>query len=187
MSDLPSRFSEPLPVAERDRVIDTLTRHFAADVLTEAQLDARLEAVHAATTRRELDAIVADLPPLDLAGGASDVVATLSGQERKLTGAVPRDLRVRARFGYVELDLTEARFDLGVTTIDVRSFAGYVEIRVPAGVRVESSGRAFLGYFALKGATADAPVVLRVTGRASVGYVEVQLPEARRGFIPPPG
>src|SRR6476659_6435848 len=181
MADLPSRFSEPLPAAERERVIDTLTRHFAADVLTEAQLDARLEAVHAATTRRALDAITADLPPPDLAGGASDVVATLSGQERKRTGVVPRDLRVRARFGYVELDLTEASFEPGVTTIDVRSFAGYVEIRAPAGVRVEASGRAGLGYFALKGSAGNAPVAVRVTGRAALGYVEVQLPDTARG------
>ena len=187
MSDLPSRFSEALPAAERERVIDTLTRQFAADVLTEAQLDARLEAVHAATTRRELEAIVADLPELAPGGETADVHATLAGQERKLTGVVPRHLRVRARFGYVELDLTEARLEPGVTTIDVRSFAGYVEIRVPAGVRVETSGRAFLGYFALKGATGDAPVVLRVTGRASVGYVEVLLPEAPRSVKPPQG
>ncbi len=184
MSNLPSPFSEPLPAVDRERVIDALTRHFAADVLTEAQLEARLEAVHAATTRRELEAIIADLPPLGLAGEATNVFATLSGQERKLTGVVPRDLRVRARFGYVELDLTEASFEPGVTTIDVRSFAGYVEIRVPAGVRVEASGRAVLGYFALKGAPGDAPVVVRVTGRAALGYVEVQLPDPARGHLP---
>ena len=71
-------------------MIDALTRHFAADVLTEAQLEARLEAVQAATTRRELEAIIADLPPLGLAGEAANVLATLSGQERKLTGVVPR-------------------------------------------------------------------------------------------------
>jgi Domain of unknown function (DUF1707)/Cell wall-active antibiotics response 4TMS YvqF len=184
MSNLPSPFSEPLPPADRDRVIDALTRHFAADVLTEAQLEARLEAVHAATTRRDLEAIIADLPPLGLAGEPANVLATLAGQERKLTGVVPRDLRVRARFGYVELDLTEASFEPGVTTIDVRSFAGYVEIRVPTGVRVETSGRAFLGYFALTGAAGEAPVVVRVTGRAALGYVEVQLPEAARGNLP---
>ena len=66
----------------------------------------------------------------------------------------------------------------------MRSFAGYVEIRVPAGVRVETSGRAFLGYFALKGAAGDAPVVVRVTGRASLGYVEVLLPDAARRDLP---
>src|SRR6188472_1674325 len=157
MSNLPSPFSEPVPAAERERVIDALTRHFAADNLTEAQLDARLEAVQAATTRRELDVIIADLPSLGLAGEAANVLATLSGQER---------------------NLTEASFEPGVTTIDVRSFAGYVEIRVPAGARVETSGRAFLGYFALKGAAGDAPVVVRVTGRASLGYVEVLRPDA---------
>jgi DUF1707 SHOCT-like domain len=184
MSTLPSPFSEPVPAAERERVIEALTRHFAADDLTEAQLETRLQAVHAATTRRELETILADLPPLGLADEAADVLATLSGQERKLAGVVPRHLRVRARLGYVELDLTAARFEPGVTTIDVRSFAGYVEIRFPAGVRVETNGRAFLGYFALKGATGDAPVVVHVTGRASLGYVEAVVPEAARGDLP---
>ena len=66
----------------------------------------------------------------------------------------------------------------------MRSFAGYVEIRVPAGVRVETSGRAFLGYFALKGAAGNAPAVVRVTGRAALGYVEVLLPDATRGDLP---
>jgi hypothetical protein len=176
MPNPPTPFTEPLPPAARERVIEVLTRHFAADDLTEAQLDARLAAVHAATTRRELDAIIADLPPL---GGDDtvNVIATLSGQERKVAGVVPRELRVRARLGYVELDLTQARFEPGVTTIDVRSFAGYVQIRFPAGVRVEANGRAFLGYFAVQGATADAPIVVRLTGRASLGFVEACLPD----------
>ena len=76
MSNLPSPFSEPVPAAERERVIDALTRHFAADNLTEAQLDARLGAVQAEATRRELDVIIADLPPLGLAGEAANVLAT---------------------------------------------------------------------------------------------------------------
>lgn len=176
MPNTPSPFSEPVPAAARERVIEVLTRHFAAEDLTEAQLDTRLEAVHAATTRRELDAIIADLPALPGGDDTTDVVATLSGQERKVAGVMPRQLRVRARLGYVELDLTQARFEPGVTTIDVRSFAGYVQIRFPAGVRVEASGRAFLGYFALTGETGDAPAVVRLTGRASLGFVEASLP-----------
>lgn len=179
---------DPLPAAQRDRVVDVLTRYFANDELTEAELDARLQRVYAATTRGELEAIIADLPAL--AGPetrpvpaaqfrGTEIAALFSGQERRLTDVVPRDLRLRARLGYVELDLTQARFEAGITTIDVRAFMGYVEIRLPAGVRVESLGRALFGYFAVKdsgasGASADAPVV-RITGRAAVGYTEVFL------------
>ncbi len=165
----------PSPEA-RQRVIEVLTRHFANDELTEAQLDARFQAVYAATTLRELDAIVADLPTIG-AEATTDVRATFSGQERKVAGAVPRNLRVRARLGYVELDLTQATFEPGVTTIDVGVFMGYVQIRFPAGVRVETSGRALFGYFAIKGATGDAPSIVRITGRATFGFAE--------GFLPP--
>ena len=171
MSPLP----EKLPSAARERVIEILTRHFANDDLTEADLEARFQAVYAAQTSRELDAIVADLPTTG-AHETTDVTALLSGQERRLAGVVPRGLKLRARLGYVELDLSEATFEPGVTTIDVRAFMGYVQIRLPTGVRVESAGRALFGYFAVKGATADAPSIVRITGRARFGFVEAILP-----------
>jgi len=164
-----------LPAASRDRVVDVLTRYFANDQITEAQLDARFSAVYAARSQRELDAIIADLPALG-EHESNDIRATFSGQEPKLAGVVPRHLKLRARFGYVELDLTQARFEPGVTTIDVGVFSGYVEIRFPAGVRVETSGRAFLGYFAIKGSVSDAPAVVRIAGRANLGFVEAYLP-----------
>jgi hypothetical protein len=173
----PAPLPGPVPAAERDRVIQVLTRHFANDDLTEAQLDARLQAVYSAASLPELDAILADLPALGDAEETAEVIATFSGQERKLGGVVPRSLRLRARLGYVELDLTQAAFAPGVTTIDIRTFMGYVQIRFPPGVRVETSGRAFLGYFATKGATGDAPSVVRITGRASLGFVEAFLPD----------
>lgn len=168
-----------------------LTRHFANDDLTEAELEARLQRVYAATASRELDAILADLPALPAAetlpirpGQSIDsrITALLSGQERKLAGVVPRELTLRARLGYVELDLTRAAFEPGLTTIDVRAFMGYVQIRFPAGVRVESAGRALLGFFSLKGAgasapgeSADAESVVRITGRAVLGFAEAQI------------
>ena len=102
--------------------------------------------------------------------------ATFSGQERKLAGVVPRNLKLRVRLGYVELDLTQATFGPGVTTIDVGAFMGYVQIRFPAGVRVETSGRALFGYFAIKGAVSDAPAIVKITGRARFGFVEAMLP-----------
>lgn len=166
---------EPLPSVARERVIAILTDRFVKDALTEAQFETRLQAVYAATTTRELDALVADLHPVG-GGQTTDIAATFSGQERKLAGPVPRDLKLRARLGYVELDLTQATFKPGVTTIDVRAFMGYVQIRFPAGVRVETSGRALFGYFAIKGATGDAPSIVRITGRATFGFAEAFLP-----------
>jgi hypothetical protein len=151
-----------------------LTRYYANDQLTEAQLDARFQAVYDAKSLQELDAIIADLPALG-DHESTDIRATLAGQERKLA-VVPRHLTLRARLGYVELDLTQARFEPGVTTIDVGVFSGYVQIRFPAGVRVETSGRAFLGYFAIKGSVSDAPAIVRITGRANLGFVEAFLP-----------
>lgn len=173
---------EPLPsipAATRERVIEQLTRHFANDQLTEAQLESRLKEVYAARTAGELDAIVADLPSQALTERTdTTITATLSGQERKLSGLVPRELSLKARMGYVELDLRNATFAQGVTTIDVRSFMGYVEIRLPEGVRVESHGRALFGYFALKGYDEDSERTVRITGRAVFGYAEVLLPGA---------
>jgi predicted membrane protein len=93
-----------------------------------------------------------------------------------MAGVVPPDLRLRARLGYVELDLTDATFAPGVTTIDVRAFLGYVQIRFPPGVHVESHGRALFGFFSLKGAPASAPDdttrVVRIVGRATFGFAE---------------
>jgi hypothetical protein len=107
------------------------------------------------------------------------ILGLLSGQERKLEGVVPREMTLRARLGYVELDLTKAQFQPGVTTIDVDAMLGYVQIRFPPGVRVESNGHAVIGFFAFKGGGApqvteapDAQPVIHVTGGAFLGYAE---------------
>lgn len=163
-----------------------LTRHYANDELSDADLEARLERVYAATTLLELHAVLADLPALTSPGAADhpdaavqkprDITAWFSGHDQKVTGVVPRELRVRARLGYVRLDLTRATFEPGVTVIDVRSILGYVQIGLPPGVRVESEGRALFGFFALKGAGASdvgpAASVVRFTGRAILGFAE---------------
>ncbi len=176
----------PLQPEARERVVDTLTRLFAEDRITSEDLEARLERVYRATSARQLEAVVADLPAALPAVGASAVPAPtgasqrigalFSGQEQRVTGVVPRELEVRSRFGYVELDLTRATFEPGVTEIDVRAFMGYVQIRLPAGVRVDCRGHAVFGFFSLKGARRaggeDAPAVVRITGRASFGFAE---------------
>jgi Domain of unknown function (DUF1707)/Cell wall-active antibiotics response 4TMS YvqF len=176
-----------LPTAARERVVELLTRHFANDDLTEAELETRLQRVYAATASLELDAIVADLPALPESEAlptrprervGSQITALFSGQEQKLTGMVPREVRLRARLGYVELDLTQAAFEPGLTIIDVRAFMGYVQVRFPPGVQVESTGRALFGFFSLRPGgsgtehPADAASVVRITGRAALGFAE---------------
>jgi DUF1707 SHOCT-like domain len=198
MSD-PHRPGERLPAppvapAARDRVVEVLTRHFAEDRISAEDLEARLERVYHATTGAELETVIADLPAALPVKAASAVPATdaapqriralLSGQEQRVSGVVPGRLEVWSRLGYVELDLTSATFGPGVTEIDVRAFMGYVQIRFPVGVRVESRGHAIVGFFSLKGRPepsedATGPVV-RVTGRAMFGFAECYLGKRRK-------
>ncbi len=190
----PAPSSLPAPDA-RDRVAETLTRLFADDRIGAEELEARLARVYRAATGAELEAIVADLPqaPAETPGAApvpaQRVEALLSGVERRVTGAVPREMRVRSRLGYVELDLTGATFENGVSVIDVRALMGYVQIRFPAHVRVECQGRAIAGFFSLHGtptapASATQPVV-HVTGRAIMGFAECSVAGSDAPRLPP--
>lgn len=193
-NDRPGPAGAPIPPEARDRVVDILARHFADDHLSEEQLEVLLDDVYRATTLAELDALVADLPvhqPGGRESSAADVAApgsqalelptvriraALSGQERKITGVVPRRLDLRARLGYVELDLTQATFEPGVTEINARALMGYVQIRLPGDVQIENEGGAIFGFFALKGrGSPEAAVsgrIVRVTGRAFMGFAE---------------
>lgn len=181
-----------IPSAERERIIDTLTRHFAEDQLSEADLEARLDRVYGAVTLEELRAVVADLPELPGEGGRSPVPAAtagpgslagpprritslLSGHEQSFTGTMPRRLTVRARLGYVELDLRRAIFEPGLNEIDVRAFMGYVQLLLPGNVRVESDGHGLFGNFTIRGSgsgEADDLRVVRITGRALFGFAD---------------
>jgi hypothetical protein len=188
----------PIPPAAVERVVNVLAQRFAQDELTQEDLETRLERVYAATTMKELGAVIADLAPVAppaaapgvsmRAAGAERVTALFSGQERKMTGVVPAALDLRARLGYVEVDLTRATFGPGVTTIDVRAFMGYVQLRLPPTVRVESGGRAIFGFFSLKGSGAsendDATPVVRITGRALFGFAECVVRSAEAPSLP---
>ena len=176
----------PVSPAAVERVVNVLTQRFAQDELTQDDLETRLERVYAATTMAELGAVISDLGAVSSPSSASQpsvpasraerVTAMFSGQERKLTGVVPAALELRARLGYVEVDLTRAIFAPGVTVVDVRAFMGYVQLRLPPNVHVESRGRAIFGFFSLKGSGApeeeDSTPVVRVTGRAIFGFAQ---------------
>lgn len=178
----------------RERVAQALAHNFAADHIGAEELEARLARVYGAATPAELAAIVADLPEVASAAAlvpaeapaAQRISALFSAQEQRVTGVVPRRLEVRGRLGYVELDLTQATFEPGLTEIDVRAFMGYVEIRFPAGVRVESRGHALFGFFSLKGGSGvePAPCVVKITGRATFGYAEFFVKRDKKSLPP---
>lgn len=184
-----------LSPAARQQAVDVLTRSYAADRLADSDFQARLDLVYRAMTPTDLEAALAELPaaPQDRAPAAAradtEVHAFMSGQEQRFTGVLPRRISAKARLGYVELDLSAAALQEGVTEIDVRALMGYVEIRLPPGVRVEVTGRALLGYFALKGEAPeeDSTRILRISGRAIMGYSECYRTHGRAIAAPAQG
>jgi len=56
--------------AERQQVADELSRHFGDGRLDQAEFDQRLDQAMHATTYRDLDGLLADLPPAQASGGA---------------------------------------------------------------------------------------------------------------------
>lgn len=190
---------------ERERVVDALCAHFAADTITSDELERLLDRVYAAESRAALLAIVDDVPALPeefasrrtpLLVPPSEVpergvlLAVMAANERKGSWIVPRHLKVIAVMGGASLDLRNARFGPGITEIEAYAFMGGVEVILPPGVRCESFGAAFLGGFESKAgdATALSPSqpVVRLSGLAVFGGVDSRTSsppgsKARRG------
>ena len=186
---------EPV-TAERERVVQTLSAHFAQDQLTMAEFEQRLEQAYNLTGVDELRSLVADLPALSMRAGTEEVssspalvpstevpprgaiFAIMGGHERTGSWIVPRQLKVVVAMGGAEIDLRDARFGAGVTEIEVFVFMGGVNIIVPPGVRVESLGAAIMGGFELKAGDATAlsrnHPILRLGGLAIMGGVETE-------------
>lgn len=182
----PDSLPAKIEPAARERVVELLTGYFANDVISIDEFETRVERAYGASSAAELSAIVADLPQAaepsatmpDVAANPAlqRITATISGHDQRVTGVVPRRVELKSRLGYIELDLTHATFLPGVTEIDIRAFMGYVQIRLPAGIRAESLGSAFAGFFSLKGAAGAADPhaqrIVRITGRAMFGFAE---------------
>lgn len=214
MPDVPPP-SAPLPAPTREareRVVELLSLHFAEDRLSMEEFERRVTAAYAAPRSADLEALVADLPAPSAAPAATGaattdvvpaegkIVAVLSSNERRGHAIVPRHLKVVSVLGNAELDLRRAVFAPGVTEIEVKAVLGNVEITLPAGVRVEMTGQAFLASFGAwtrapegdeTGADTTLPaprtpeIVVRLTGRAVLASVEVRAPKrASREELP---
>ena len=184
--------------ARREMVIDALSTHFANDALDMDEFEQRVDLAHRATSVAGLDELLTDLEPAaDVPPSkslvpqaeapqvaiatrprrANRVLSILSGIQRKGTWRVPKQLRVVAVMGGVDLDFREAEFGPGVTEVKVKSIMGGIAIIVPPHLQVECDGRAILGVFegmdrGIGERDPDAPL-LRITGVAIMGAVEI--------------
>jgi hypothetical protein len=192
-ADQPAALSQRIGVREREATIARLSEAYANDALPEAEFERRVSLVYQASLANDLAELTSDLPAL--AGDTSDrvahdarsllrpqstITATFSNVERRGSGVVPTLLELNARFGSIELDLTNSEFGPGVTELRVSARFGSIEIALPDGVTLEIEGTPFFGSFAsadlrppeAQRRYAGAPIV-RVTGRATFGSVEV--------------
>jgi len=191
----PAAQSSPPTQAMRDRVVELLTQHYANDGIPIEEFERRTTAVFAATSADELHALVADVASPASPATVPDHVrinAIFSSNEQQSAMAVARYLEIVALLGNAELDLRDASFVDGVTTIEIRATLANVEITLPADVRVEMAGAALLGSFTSYAPTAPAPTthVVRIVGRSVLANVELttaapRLPPAPGALVAP--
>lgn len=109
------------------------------------------------------------------------LVAFLSSTEREGRWVLPRQLRVVAVFGNVELDLRDAEIGLGVSVIEAVAVMGSIEITIPPDVSVESEGDSLLGSFVVKyqgrgiAAAATGLRTVRIRGSAYASSIEIRV------------
>jgi hypothetical protein len=164
---------------DRDDMLVRLHTAFAEGRLNEAELDERIDLVLAARTHGELDAVAADLPS-GRAAAAGPAKGPAGRFQVAYKGSVTRAGRWRLpqRFTTVVykgtglLDLRSADLDAGVTTLRVLAYKSTVQVVVPPGVRVETSG---VGISAeVHGDAPPGAPVVHIRGLAYKGTIEAK-------------
>ena len=148
------------------------------------ELDERLSAAYAAGTGTELAAIMRDLraygpQPGDLAGAAPTSVrdvGIIAGFQRTGRWTVGRAFRGLAVIGSGEIDLRQARFTDGETTIHATAIIGDITVVVPEDADVHIGGTGIVGGFDHRGEGAGTPGAPRITitGFVLCGSVRVE-------------
>lgn len=206
MDDHRSDPDPDVPVAvnrEKEHAIARLRAHYVRDDIDVEEFERLIDAAWAADSRTDLEQIFsrlpalpeADRPPLPDAGGEARhppalagrreqrptgfQVALLGGSDRTGSWVPPRKLHTLAFMGGAGLDFREARFGPGVTEVNVLAVMGGVDIIVPPGITVETSGFGVMGGFDGHSQTiaSDDPSapVLRIRGLAVMGGIDVKM------------
>lgn len=194
--------------AEREHVVGLLQRATGTGLLDIDEFTRRVDTALAAHTRGELNAVLLDLPGLTHpdrpaqvpaparppvhrpaavvtdSGTGEEVRSTLGSVSRRGAWDVPAHLVVRTTLGSAELDFTEARIPHDVVDVELEVVAGSVELRFPAGARVEHGEleATLSGVENRLRARADAPdgPLFRIRGSVRAGSVEIRPPRRAR-------
>ncbi len=166
--------------ADRERVAAELRAAFAEGRLTKPELEERLAVALAAGTDTELATVTHDLGAAASASGARPTstrdVGIIAGFERRGRWTVGRAFRGLAVVGNGEIDLREARFIDGETTIHATAIIGDITVVVPEDADVQIGGAGILGGFDHHDEGPGMPGAPRitVTGVAFCGNVHVE-------------
>lgn len=170
--------------ADRERVVVALQAAFAEGRLTMPVLEERLAAAYAAGTDAELATIMHDLRasaarPGDRAGAAPTStrdVGIMAGFQRKGRWMVGRTFRGLAVIGNGEIDLRQARFIDGETTIHATAIIANITVVVPEDADVHVGGTGIIGGFDHHDEGPGTPGAPRITitGLAFCGTVYVE-------------
>ena len=181
---------------DREQVAKVLQQAMSEGRISMSELETRLDSVYAAKTVAELVPVTHDLPgaqvsfvkpsvpavrpvsavPIDGTVPRGNMVAIMSGVERKGSWTAPAHINVVAIMGGVELDFTGATLSAMETVMNVTAIMGGVEITVPEGMTVIVDGVGIMGAFedtARQSYGPEAPK-LRVKGVAIMGGVEIK-------------
>lgn len=155
----------------RDKIIEQLKDNFAANNLEVRDFEHRMEVAHQTRDKEELNQLVSDLPEVqteretgqkssrsqapsiayELNPGATKATDTIfaifSSSKRNGLWTPARHLELISAFGSTTLDFRKARLNPGVTKITAISVFGLVDIIVPPGVNIETSGVGIFGNF----------------------------------------
>jgi hypothetical protein len=134
--------------ADRERVVALLTQAASDGRLTLGEHAERAERAYAARTLGELAELTADLAapsaqPIRL-DGRRPIAGIFAKERREGRWVVPERLTVTAVFGEVVLDLREAVLQSPRITVLATVVGGTVQLIVPEGVVVETTGTAVL-------------------------------------------
>ena len=151
--------------AEREQTADVLRIAASEGRLNVEELEDRLSSTYRATTRRELERLIADVSPERLGegraivapgkrsgltvkeglGGSRWVIAIMGGHDKRGQWRIAPLCTVLSIMGGSTIDLNDAELADRVTELNVYSFMGGNEIRVPHGVNVQISEFALMG------------------------------------------